>query len=122
MPGIHGRGHAMLVLENDFLELRSSLGTEVHGILGYELFSRFVIKIDYEAKGWMMTLMLPEKFKPSRKHTRLPITVEDTKPYYVAELKINDTTSMSAKLMIDTGASHGLFLDTESSHKIICSA
>jgi hypothetical protein len=117
MPGVHGRGHALLVLENDFLELRSSLGSEVHGILGYELFSRFVIKIDYEAK--LMTLMLPQKFKPSRKYTRLPITVEDTKPYYVAELKINDTTSMSAKLMIDTGASHGLFLDTESSDKII---
>jgi len=116
MPGIHGRGHAMLVLENDFLELRSSLGSEVHGILGYELFSRFVIKIDYEAK--LMTLMLPHKFKPSRKYTRLPITVEDTKPYYVAELKINDTASMSAKLMIDTGASHGLFLDTESNDKL----
>jgi len=117
MPGVHGRGHAMLVLENDFLELRNSLGSEVHGILGYELFSRFVIKIDYEAK--LMTLMLPQKFKPSRKYTRLPITVEDTKPYYVAELKINDTTSMSAKLMIDTGASHGLFLDSESSNKIV---
>jgi len=117
MPGVHGRGHAMLVLENDFLELRNSLGSEVHGILGYELFSRFVIKIDYEAK--LMTLMLPQRFKPSRKYTRLPITVEDTKPYYVAELKMNDTTSMSAKLMIDTGASHGLFLDTESSNKIV---
>jgi len=116
MPGVHGRGHAMLVLENDFLELRSSLGSEVHGILGYELFSRFVIKIDYEAK--LMTLMLPQKFKPSRKYTRLPITVEDTKPYYVAELKVNDTTSMSAKLMIDTGASHGLFLDSESNDKL----
>jgi predicted aspartyl protease len=120
MPGVHGRGHAMLVLENDFMELRNSLGSEVHGILGYELFSRFVIKIDYEAK--LLTLMLPQKFKPSGRYTRLPITVEDTKPYYVAELKINDTTSMSAKLMIDTGASHGLFLDTESSNKIIIPA
>jgi hypothetical protein len=117
MPGVHGRGHAMLVLENDFLELRNSLGSEVHGILGYELFSRFVIKIDYEAK--ILTLMQPQKFKPSKKYARLPITVEDTKPYYVADLKINDTTSMSAKLMIDTGASHGLFLDTESSSKIV---
>src|SRR6185369_12353354 len=58
----------------------------------------------------------------SRKFTRLPITLEDTKPYYVAELRINDTTSMSAKLMIDTGASHGLFLDTESNEKLIVPA
>ncbi len=117
LPGIHGRGHAMLVLENDFLELRNSLGAEVHGILGYELFSRFVVKIDYKAK--ILTLMTPQKFKPSRRYTRLLITVEDTKPYCIAELKINDTTSMTAKLLVDTGASHGLFLDTESNSKIV---
>ncbi|MBS1506913.1 MAG: aspartyl protease family protein [Bacteroidetes bacterium] len=120
MPGVHGRGHAMLVLENDYLELRNSLGSEVHGILGYELFSRFVVKIDYKAR--ILTLMTPQKFKPSKRFARLPITVEDTKPYYVAELKVNDTTSMSAKLLIDTGASHGLFLDTESSKKIVVPA
>ncbi|MGC4022011.1 MAG: aspartyl protease family protein [Cyclobacteriaceae bacterium] len=117
MPGVHGRGHAMLVLENDYLELTNSLGTEVHGILGYELFSRFVVKIDYTNK--VLSLISPNKFKPTRKYSRLPITVEDTKPYYVAELRINDTTSVSAKLMVDTGASHGLFLDTESNKKII---
>jgi len=44
LPGVHGRGHAMLVLETDYLELRNSLGSDVHGILGYELFSRFVVK------------------------------------------------------------------------------
>jgi hypothetical protein len=117
LPGVHGKGHAMLVLEDDYLELRNSLGSEVHGILGYELFSRFVVKIDYESK--ILTLILPQKFKPSKKFTRLAITVEDTKPYYVAEVKINDTTNLSAKLMVDTGASHGLFLDTESNDKII---
>jgi hypothetical protein len=120
LPGVHGRGHAMLVLETDYLELRNSLGSDVHGILGYELFSRFVVKIDYDAR--MLTLMTPNKFRPSKKFTRLPITVEDTKPYYVAEVKINDTTSISAKLMVDTGASHGLFLDTESNSKIVVPA
>lgn len=117
LPGVHGRGHAMLVLETDYLELRNSLGSDVHGILGYELFSRFVVKIDYDTRT--LTLMAPHKFKPSKKYTRLPITVEDTKPYYVAEVKINDTTSISAKLMVDTGASHGLFLDPESNSKIV---
>jgi hypothetical protein len=106
----------MLVLEKDYLELPKTLGTPVHGILGYELFSRFVVKIDYEQK--QMTLMLPQRFKPGRRYSRVPITVEDTKPYCVAELMIDDTTSMSAKLLIDTGASHGLYLDTESSVKI----
>lgn len=116
MPGVHGQGHAMLVLEKDYLELRNYLGTDVHGILGYELFSRFIVKIDYERK--VLTLMQPERFKPSKKHTWLPITVEDTKPYIIVGLQMNDTTSLSAKLLVDSGASHGIFLETESNPKI----
>lgn len=116
MPGVHGQGHAMLVLEKDYLELRNYLGTDVHGILGYELFSRFIIKIDYERK--ILTLMQPERFKPSKNHTWLPITIEDTKPYVVVGLQMNDTTSLSAKLLVDTGASHGIFLETGSNPKI----
>ncbi|MEY4930122.1 MAG: hypothetical protein RI909_846 [Bacteroidota bacterium] len=116
MPGVHGQGHAMLVLEKDYLELRNYLGTDVHGILGYELFSRFIIKIDYERK--VLTLMQPERFKPNKKHTWLPITVEDTKPYIIVGLQMNDSTSLSAKLLVDSGASHGLFLESNSNPKI----
>ena len=68
-----GHGHAMLVLAEDYLELRNYLGTDVHGILGYELlFLRFIVEINYDKR--MMTLTLPERFKPKRKfqtiHTR----------------------------------------------------
>jgi hypothetical protein len=116
MPGVQGRGHAMLVLDKDYLELRNYLGTDVHGILGYELFSRFIVKIDYEKK--LLTLMQPDRFKPNKRHTWLPITVEDTKPYVVVGLQMNDSTSLAAKLLVDSGASHGIFLETSSNPKI----
>lgn len=116
MPGVQGRGHAMLVLDQDYLELRNYLGTDVQGILGYELFSRFIIQIDYEKK--QLTLMLPQRFKENKKFQWLPISVEDTKPYVTVNLEMNDTTSLSAKLLVDSGASHGLFLETSSNPKI----
>jgi len=116
MPGVQGRGHAMLVLDQDYLELRNYLGTDVHGILGYELFSRFIIEVDYEHKT--LTLMLPERFKEKRKFQMLPIQIEDTKPYITVNLQMNDSTSLSAKLLVDSGASHGIFLETSSSPKI----
>lgn len=116
MPGVQGRGHAMLVLDQDYLELRNYLGTEVHGILGYELFSRFIIKIDYERKR--LTLMLPQRFKEKKKFEWLPLSIEDTKPYVTVNIDMNDTTSLSAKLLVDSGASHGLFLETSSNPKI----
>jgi len=116
MPGVQGRGHAMLVLDQDYLELRNYLGTDVQGILGYELFSRFIIKIDYEKK--QLTLMLPQRFRENRKFQLLPISIEDTKPYITVNLEMNDSTSLSAKLLVDSGASHGLFLETSSNAKI----
>jgi hypothetical protein len=116
LPGVHGEGHAMLVLAEDYLQLKNYMGTEVHGILGYELFSRFVIKIDYERK--ILTLMLPEKFKPSRNYQKLPIRVEDTKPYVMAEVIQMDGTEISARLLMDSGASHALMLESTSDKRI----
>jgi hypothetical protein len=80
MPGVQGRGHAMLVLEQDYLELRNYLGTDVHGILGYELFSRFIVEVNYEKK--VLTLMLPQRFKEKKNFQWLPIQILDTKPYH----------------------------------------
>jgi hypothetical protein len=116
MPGVHGQGHSMLVLGQDYLELKNSMGTEVHGILGYELFSRFVITINYEAKR--LTLELPNKFKPKRSYKVLPITVEDTKPFVHVKLQMNDSVKVDAKMLVDSGASHGIFLESTSDSMI----
>ncbi|HTJ50948.1 MAG TPA: retropepsin-like aspartic protease, partial [Cyclobacteriaceae bacterium] len=120
LPGIHGEGHAMLVLEEDYLQLRNYLGTDVHGILGYELFSRFIIKIDYEKR--ILTVMLPEKFTPRKKFQKIPIRIEDTKPYVMAEVIQTNGTEMTAKFLIDTGASHSLMLDPKSDARIVVPA
>lgn len=117
LPGLNGKGHALLVLEEDYLELRNYLGVDVHGILGYELFSRFIVQIDYAKK--IMTLYAPDRFHPRKRFQSLPIRVEDTKPYVVAPLVMADNTTLSAKLLIDTGASHGLMLDTQSDERIV---
>jgi hypothetical protein len=116
LPGVPGHGHAMLVLEEDYLELRNYLGTDVHGILGYELFSRFIVQIDYDKK--LLTLMLPERFKPGRKFHSIPISVEDTKPYFMSSIILADGTQLSAKLLVDSGASHGLMLEPTSDTRI----
>lgn len=116
LPGVTGRGHALLVLEDDYLELRNYLGTDVHGILGYELFSRFIIAVDYEKK--LLTLMLPKRFKLRRKFKSVPIRIEDTKPYITTPVILADGTQLTAKLLMDSGASHGLILDPMSDARI----
>jgi hypothetical protein len=116
LPGVTGRGHAMLVLGEDYLELRNYLGTEVHGILGYELFSRFIVQIDYEKK--QLTLMTPGRFRFRKRFHKLPMTIEDTKPYVKTPVVLADGTVLNAKLLVDSGASHGLMLEPSSDSSI----
>jgi PDZ domain/Aspartyl protease len=115
--GVEGKGHTLLVLEEDLLELRNYLGVDVHGILGYELFSRFVVRIDYKRK--IMTLFAPEKFHPSKKYQELPMVIEDTKPFILTPISIDANNVLTAKLLVDTGASHSLLLEPTSDKRIV---
>lgn len=116
MPGVHGEGHAMLVLEKDYLELRNYMGMDVQGVLGYEVFSRFIVEIDYQGKE--LTLTLPEFFQPKKKFQELTITIQDTKPYLQTNVEMNNGAVINAKLLVDSGASHGLVLDPASDSRI----
>ena len=112
LPGIRGEGHAMLVLKEDYLELRNYLGTEVHGVIGYEWFSRFVVGIDYDKR--LLTVTTPDHYKKKGKWEAIPISIEDTKPYVNGAIKYSeDQDPVQLKLLIDTGASHGLILNEE---------
>ena len=114
LPGVVGQGQALLVLEEDYLQLKNYLGTDVHGILGYELFSRFIVEINYQEEK--LILHEPFSYKPKKIRRVIPLEVQDTKPYIHTNLRLEDGTKVAAKLMLDTGASHSLLLDMDS-HK-----
>ena len=114
--GLVGHGHAMLVLEEDLLQLKSYLGRDVQGILGYELFSRFIVDINYDRK--IVTFHEPSIYTKKRKYTSIPITVEDTKPYITGVMNLGNGKELGVKLMVDTGASHSLLLDKNSNELI----
>ena len=110
LPGATSKGQGMLVLAEDYLQLKNYLGVEVHGILGYELFSRFIVKINYDKTT--ITLYDPEYYRPKKKLKVVPIALEDSKPFLIGEVTLLNDKSLSAKLMMDTGASHSILLHT----------
>jgi hypothetical protein len=61
LPGVESTGHELSAA--DLQPLEASLGVRVDGIIGYELLSRFVVTVDYEAKT--LTLNLPGSFHAS---------------------------------------------------------
>ncbi|WP_224995450.1 aspartyl protease family protein [Cesiribacter sp. SM1] len=111
LPNVQVSNLPILVLEEDYLELGSQLGVPVHGIIGYELFARFVVKIDYGSN--MITLYEPEHFKAPRSYERFDLMLENTKPFIHAEVTDKLGKKHTLKLLIDTGASHALLLHSD---------
>lgn len=106
--GIIGSNMNMLVLKEDYLKLSESIGEDVHGIIGYDIFSRFVVDVNYDDN--MLTLTDPKKFKKSKRATEIPIEVIGSKPFINATIKQNDRKK-TLDVMVDTGASHAALID-----------
>ncbi len=106
--GIIGQNMNMLVLKEDYLQLSENIGDDVHGIIGYDIFSRFVVEINYDDN--ILTLHTPEKFKKNKKEVAVPIYLYRSKPFIQATIKQKDQKA-NLDIMIDTGASHAALLD-----------
>lgn len=106
--GIIGQNMNMLVLKEDYLKLSENIGDDVHGIIGYDIFSRFVVDINYDEH--MLTLTDPRKFKRNRRATEVPLDIVGSKPFIKATIKQNYQKA-DLDIMVDTGASHAALLD-----------
>jgi hypothetical protein len=107
MDGLVGKDQLLIVLTQDVFSLSKFLGKSVHGLLGFEIFNRFVVEIDYKNK--VLRLYEPSKYKFNGKGEVIPITIEDSKPFMMAETVLNGKT-IPVKLIVDTGAGHALSL------------
>lgn len=114
ISGVQGNfQHIYIILQNVF-NLSSMLGTRVHGLIGYNLFKDFIVEINYEKKN--ITLHRPETYKMRyRRHSiTLPIILDNTKPYIYTTIVQENGARIRVKLLLDTGASHALWLDINS--------
>ncbi|MDX1940655.1 MAG: PDZ domain-containing protein [Saprospiraceae bacterium] len=102
---------SILVLDEDYFRFEEYGGISVHGILGSDLFRRFVVKIDFRRK--VITLYDPAAYTPpsGNKYHIVPLEIHRNKPYITIPTRISDT-SIQAKYLIDTGASLSLLLYT----------
>jgi predicted aspartyl protease len=114
---IVGNFQNLLVLEEDFLELESVIGVPVYGILGYEFFKFNPIRINYDDGKLDFFKNSALKWRPLF-FKKLKLSVEDNKPYVQAKVKQKSGKIIEPKLLIDTGANHGLLLNRETTDDI----
>ncbi|POY37009.1 peptide-binding protein [Solitalea longa] len=97
------------VIPKDVLDLSSYVGMPVAGIIGYDFFNSFVVKINYVNQ--VITIFTANQFKPSKKCKPVPLLIENQRAYVFADVKITDTKTIKTKLIIDTGAGHPVSLE-----------
>ena len=102
LPGMESTGYEFSTA--DLQPLEASVGAKVDGILGYEIFSRFVITVDY--KGRRLTLTLPEAFHaPGGSAQMLPLELRDKWAFVKGELVLSGPVAVQDSFLVDSGSS-----------------
>ncbi|WP_256011114.1 aspartyl protease family protein [Desertivirga xinjiangensis] len=98
------------ILEKDAFDLSSYTGIPIHGLLGYEFFNSFIIRINYEMRT--IKVYKPETWYIPKKGHLVPITIEAGKPYMQSSIRMSGNGTIKARLVIDTGAGHPVSLES----------
>jgi hypothetical protein len=117
IDGAVGFNHEVLFLLEDVFHLSSSMGTFVHGLIGYDVFRNFVVEINYVKER----LILHDPGRYNKKIAKrlakgklmkgvIPIVIEKSKPYMTGLVTQKNGETLQLKLLIDSGASHALSL------------
>jgi Aspartyl protease/PDZ domain len=95
----------------DLSGLESSTGEHIDGIIGYEAFEKWIVKIDYHVKK--ISFIYKKGFKYKGSGEIINLKIEDNLPYTYALLKCKNDKLINAKLLVDNGgASNDLRLNT----------
>ena len=116
MPGLESLPLTGVVFEDDPFFLSTYLGVKITGIIGYEFFASFTVKINYGEK--ILTVFESSQFKPGRKYQTLPIELRSNKPFIKATCNLSDTADIPLDLLIDTGAGFPLSLQSNSDSRL----
>jgi predicted aspartyl protease len=83
-------------------------GRTIDGLLGYDLFDRYAVRIDFTGKT--LTLWPASDFTPPQAAVEVPITFAGRLPVVAATVRVSAGRTLDARLMVDTGASQAVIL------------
>jgi hypothetical protein len=110
LNGMESTNHLLYVIVEQDFNLSSYVGIPVNGIIGYSFFKNGLVEINYEKKK---VIFYEESSKNrrriERKHKKVPITIEESKPYVNTNVVI-DSEVIPVKLLIDIGNSDAIWL------------
>lgn len=109
MPGITGRNMNLVVLPEGILSFSEIFGFQVHGIMGYDFFKEFPVRVNYRRE--FIRVYQNPTYRVRRKSRVIPLTLENNKPYIDVSLEGTTERIDSLRLLVDLGATSPLFLN-----------
>lgn len=103
---------------NENFQISHILGIPVHGLIGFNLFKDYVVRIDYSQHKLILTKPEYFKYKERDKDIVMPLTFEQNKPFVRTSIVTDQNTEVPVKLLVDTGASDALWLSLKSDNRI----
>jgi hypothetical protein len=106
-----------MIIDENF-QISHMLGLPVHGLIGFNLFKDYIVKIDYSSEK--LTLYRPEhyKYRDRKKDIILPLHFDGNKPFVRTSIVTEDLQEVPVKLLVDTGASDAIWLSEKSDERI----
>lgn len=109
IKGVESEHMSAAILATDVLDLSAFAGMRIHGLIGYDFFNSFPVKVNFADSS--LTVFSPKKLPSLRKATRIPLQIEDKKPYLRANVDFMAGAAMPVKLLVDLGAGHPLSIE-----------
>jgi predicted aspartyl protease len=118
LEGLVAYNQEIIMVINENFQISPILGIPVHGLIGFNLFKDYVVRIDYAEHK--ITLTKPEAFvyKERERDIVLPISIEQGKPFVSTSIVTDKNEDVRVKLLVDTGASDAIWLSTASDKRI----
>jgi len=118
IEGLIARNQEVQMIIDENFQISHMLGIPVHGLIGFNLFKDYIVKIDYENEK--LTLYRPEsyKYRDRKNDIVLPLFFDGNKPFVRTSIVMDDMTEVPVKLMVDTGASDAIWLSDKSDERI----
>lgn len=108
--GLKSHNHLLYIILDQNFNLSSHIGIPVNGIIGYQFFKNNLVEVNYQKKKVIIHSNNEKNQKRiEKKFKTVPITIERSKPYIVANVVV-DSVPIPAKLLIDIGNSDAFWV------------
>jgi hypothetical protein len=100
------------VILKDYFDLSGKMGITIHGIVGYNLLSNFILKINYRTKKIDFYNPKTYNYKKCKKCEVFPLQFYRNKPYIDAQVQLDTIGNKltNVKVLIDSGGSDAVWL------------